>query len=265
MSGISSVTDTGFAQWMYGENYNWSEGTYFKTGDDKAVATIREYLDVNIAAVFQAIHDVTEIVSVTQEFAESVSSIHLKLKQIQTLAEQAEKGLSSRGELKEMQQGIETLVDEINSVTNSANYYGKITNYRTNYYLSDHGRPMWFMDTGGDFLRFPAKDLRVDKNSFDLVSDIDGTLTKIKEYSSNTEEYSEYLNSLMHFLSEQMDILDEKLKHSVSLDKDVFTSDISSKMIELVKEMITAEPLTAVYTQSYFTAEDILVFLQEKD
>ena len=166
------MVKTNFSDYLYSDKYDWSKGSYVKDQDgDRDVATLRGYLDGNVADIRLSTNHANTAVSMVQTLGGAATAIYDKLKEMEKLAQKVTSVYHSTEEKASMQEQLEGLADEVNKIVNNIKYNNEDTNYRDNKLFTADGKTISVSIDNDRTIKFFPKDLSFDAENADLTED----------------------------------------------------------------------------------------------
>jgi flagellin-like hook-associated protein FlgL len=262
MSEIEGVFKTTFRNWWFREDYNWTKGTYNQPGNDKAIATIREYLGGNAADVRLSVQDANATTSMVQTFADAATTIRNKLRLMEELAEKAAYGYYTDTDKASMQKKLEALATDINGIADNTSHVDD-TKGGKNKLLSAKGETIERRIDKIRTVKLFPKNLSFDITSADLTKDAKAALTTIKNALKQTKEYTNYLNNQNKILQNETTIIESRMASAAGIERGEFETKIAQEIMDDIEAMISDEPDTSTQTQSNITPDEALYLLKE--
>ncbi|MHC4159399.1 MAG: flagellin N-terminal helical domain-containing protein [Planctomycetota bacterium] len=262
MSEIEGVFKTTFRNWWFREDYNWAKGTYNQPGDDKAIATIREYLGGNAADVRLSAQNANATTSMVQTFADAATTIRDKLILMEELAEKVVHGHYTDTDKASMQKKLEALAADINRIVDNTSYVDN-TKGGKNKLLSAKGETIEKRIDKIRTVKLFPKNLSFDIASVDLTKDAKADLTTIKDALKDAKEYTNYLSNQNKFLQNATTIIESRMASAVGIERGEFETKIAQEIMDNIEAIISEEPDTAAQTQSNITPDEALYLLKE--
>ncbi len=261
MSEIDGVFKVPFRNWWFREDYNWAEGSYSAL-DDRAVATIREYLDGNVVDVRLSVQNSNAATSVVQMFVEAATGIRGKLSVMEELAEKSAYGDCSDLAKAEMQEQVEALVAEINKIVDDTSYV-KDAEGSVNKLLSGHGETIEAHIDKTRSIRLFPRDLSFNVEDVDLTGDASGAHKVIRAAVEAAGEYTDYLNSQAEILADSMAGFESELAAAAGLESDEFETETAQEIAAYIAKKLSEEPVTSLESQSHISGDEALYLLND--
>lgn len=261
MSEIEGVFKVPFRNWRFREDYNWAEGSHTAL-DDRAVATIREYLSGNVVDVRLSAQNSNAATSVVQMFVEAAAGIRDKLGVMEELAEKSAYGNYSELAKAEVQEQVEALAAEINKIVDDTSYVEDAEG-GVNKLLSGQGETIEaYIDKTRSIRLFP-RDLSFNVEDVDLTGDASGAHKVIRAAGQAASEYADYLNSQAEILADSMAGFESELAAASGLESDELETETAEEIAVYIAEKISAEPVTSLESQSNITPDEALYLLSD--
>jgi len=222
MLEAGTVFKTDSTEWLFKEDYNWSKGSYKKTYDDRAIATIREYSRCNVADVRLNAQNANAVTSIVQTFDDAAATVCQNLSEMQTLAEKAVNGYYSYKEKASVQKQLKELSKSINSIVDN-------TKYDSNKLFTADGKVISASIGKGRTIKLFAKDLSFDAEKVDLAGNTTAAVTHIKNALKEANEYSKYLNSQSGLLESAMSTIELEMASAVGVKSGNFDIKVSEE------------------------------------
>jgi len=259
MSEISGVFETSFANWLFDKNYDWADGTY-KTYenadiDDRAVATIREYLYGDIARVRLSAQSANVMVSTVQTFEAAAAIIVNKLTEMQTLAEKVVEGkyfdikgkTSIHNQLKDLGQDINSIVQD--------------TEYDKNKLFTSEGTVISTAIGDDRTIKLFAMDLTFDVKKADLTTDAEAAVVYIKDAKEQAGEYSQYIHNQLELLESAMATIELEIAIAAGIETSDFSPKAAEKLVSQLAHQISGDSgkASAAYSEPSSSLATILL------
>jgi flagellin len=261
MSQIEGVFKVPFRNWWFREDYNWAEGSHTAL-DDRAVATIREYLSGNVVDVRLSAQNSNAATSVVQTFVGAAVAIHDKLGVMEELAEKSAYGDYSDLAKAEMQAQVQALAGQINKIVDDTSYV-EDAEEGVNKLLSSQGETVEaYIDKSRSIRLFP-RDLSFDVEAVDLTGDARSAHKVIRATRQAASEYADYLNSQAEILADSMAGFESELAAASGFESDELETETAEQIAAYIAEKISAEPVRSLESQSNITPDEALYLLSD--
>lgn len=238
--------------------YNASNGNEDSSEvlDDSSASVIQYLLEGKVSENHQNESYANEVISITQDFAETASTIKDKFARIKELAEQAASGEYSAEEVEVMQTEFEQLVVEINNLVDN-------TEQNKNKLLSGEGATISISIGNNSTINIVAMNLSINGEGLDLTTDPEGVLTSIQSKVSQSSYYSEYLGDQLDNLGEMVNYIEFEKYNDMGVDAEKFDMELAEEVAG-VASTTTLEEMTVLFkAQANIESEKALQLLEE--
>ena len=256
MPEVEGVSKTSFRNWLFPQGYDWAKGSYKAAGEDREIATIREYVLGNIADVRLSAHDANPAISMVQAFERAATAIDLKLAQMEAVADKAAKGYYTNTDRASMQKQLQELAKQINNIAGNTEYDG-------NKLFTTEGRVIVRSIGNGRSIRLFAKDLSFPAENVDLTKDAKVALRAIKHARKETSEYIDYLKSQGSLLRNAMATIEQKVASATGIESSDFETQTMQQFIKNLSGRISNDTGAATDVQANITSDEALQLLKD--
>lgn len=256
MLEVESVYNTAFNTWPFSEDYNWLEGSYKPADDDRAIATIREYLSGNIVDVRLSAQNANAAISMVQVFVDAAATIRENLILMEELAEKAANRYYSDTDKASMQKQIEALAKNINHIVDN-------TEYDNNKLFTANGQVISRSIGNGYTINLFARDLSFNIEIIDLTKDAKTALATVRNAQKQANECTEYLSRQNKRLQNAMATIEHKMASAVGIDSSSFQTKIMEQLIANISAAISNDTDTFTQIQSSITPDETLQLLKD--
>ncbi|MHC4150147.1 MAG: flagellin N-terminal helical domain-containing protein [Planctomycetota bacterium] len=261
MSEIDGVFKVPSRNWWFREDYNWAEGSHAAL-DDRAVATIREYLDGNVVDVRLSAQNSNAATSVVQMFVEAAAAIGEKLGVMEELAEKSAYGDYSDLAKAEMQEQVEALAGQINKIVDDTSYVEDAEG-GVNKLLSGQGETVEAHIDKSRSVRLFSRDLSFNVEDVDLTGDASDAHKVIRAAGEAASEYTDYLNSQAEILADSMAGFESELAAAAGLESDELKTETAQEIAAYIAEKLLEEPEVSLESQSNISGDEALYLLND--
>jgi len=224
--------------------------------DDSSASVIQYLLEGEVSEKHQNEIYANEVISITQDLAETASTIKDKFRRMKELAEQAASGDYSAEEVEDMQTEFEQLVVDINNLVDN-------TEQNKNKLFGDEGTAISISVGNNSTIDIIAMNLSINGEGLDLTTDPDGVLTIIQSKSSQSSYYSEYLGDQLDNLGEMINYIEFEKYNDMGIDAEKFDTELAEEVAG-VAATTTLEELTVLFNaQANIESEKTLQLLEE--
>jgi flagellin len=225
--------------------------------DDSSASVIQYLLEGKVSEKHQNEIYANEVISITQDLAETASTIKDKYMRLKELAEQAASGEYSAEEVEDMQTEFEQLVEEINNLVDN-------TEQNNNKLFSSEGTAISISIGNNSTIDIVAMDLSINGEGLDLTTDPEGVLTAIQSKVSQSSYYSEYLGDQLDNLGEMINYIEFEKYNDMGVDAEKFDMELAEEVAGIAATT-TLEELTVLFNaQANVETEKVLRLLEEE-
>jgi flagellin len=257
MVACENVLKTDFSAYGIRTTCRWVNDTTKATGDDRAVALIRELLRGNIAGIRRSADKADSAVSMLQKFDAAAAAVNGKLAQMEQLADKAANGYCTENEKALMQKDVKTLAEEINKIV-------KNTHYEGNKLFTAGGKTISITAGDGSDVHIFAKDLSFNTAGLDLAANARASLSRLRTAMANTGEYCSYLSRQTERLENTMTALEYKFGQALGVESSDFDTDRTEKVLEHTAVGILANPFEVFQAQANVMPARAIMLLEYK-
>jgi flagellin-like hook-associated protein FlgL len=225
---------------------------------DQAVATIRELLAGQTAAVRQSAEDASTAVSALQIFTNATENISEKLIEMLELAKKAICEDYSSIQVEQMQKQFQDLARQINQIANS-------TEYKFNNPFSGSGKTTSIPVGNGKKIDIFARDFSLDAEELNIENDPQGALSKIKEAITNVNEYKTYLDRQASHLRDITATIELEIQGAMGVEMRDFQPEIAMPMAHCTANLILQDKQTSFNIQANLTPDETLKLLKNNN
>jgi len=262
--GLSMVTKTNFSDYLYSDKYDWAKGSYVKDQDgDRDVATLRGYLDGNVADIRLSTNQANTAVSMVQTLSGAATTIFDKLKEMESLVQKVTTGYHSTKEKASMQEQLEGLAGEVNKIVDNIKYNNEDTNYRDNKLFTAEGKTISVSLDNDRTIKFFPKDLSFDAENVDLTQDAKGALSVIRSALAEAEESSSHIGQQKKHLLSAMSIIEDKMDNATSIGASNYQPKTPRELLSYLGNADFEQASVLAQAQSNITTEEATYLLAE--
>ena len=225
---------------------------------DQAIATIRELLAGDTAAVRRSAGEASTAVSTIQIFKNAIDTIADKLAKMSELAKKSLDPDSSQGRIEQMQKQFRDLVEEINQTA-------KGTEYQFNKPFSGSGKTLSIPAGNGSKIDIFARDFRIDAEGLNIATEPKKALSTIKEAISDVAEYKTYLDRQTARLIDITTTIESDIRSAMGVDMKDFQPELAAPMAENAAGMISTDRQTSLDAQANLSPGKIMKLLDDSN
>jgi flagellin len=228
---------------------------------DAAVATIKELMQGDTAAVRQSAKNSSTAVSIVQVLKEVLDGVQGKLAKMKALTAKAGSEVYSQTEKEDMQEQFEEIAKEINTYIKSA--YIKSAEYEYNKIFTSAGKSISVPIGNGSSVDIFAKDLSVDIEGLNLVTGASGAAAWVKSVIDDVSEYDSYFDKQYERLAGATGVIESRMASVMGIDMSDFDMSVAREVVGHTASKIV-EQLSILYgVQANSEPERVLQLLKD--
>ena len=224
--------------------------------DDSSASVIQYLLEGKVSENHQNASYANEVISMTQGFAETASTIKDKFARMKELAEQAASGEYSAEEVEDMQSEFEQLVGEINNLVDN-------TEQNNNKLFSSEGTAISISIGNNSTINIVSMNLSINGEGLDLTTDLEGVLAAIQSKVSQSSYYSEYLGDQLDNLGEMIKYIEFEKYNDMGVGAEKFDMELAEEVAGVAAATTLGELTVLFNAQANIESEKALKLLEE--